>query len=101
MRVERLKLENFRNYHSLDLKLNPKVNLFLGKNGEGKTNLIEAIYFALHGRSFRFADTQDLIFHSSQSARIEISVYAQQTQSEVIANIQGRKKSLTLNGKSA
>jgi len=45
MRVNSLSLIGYRNYDQLDLKLNPGINLFSGKNGQGKTNLVEAISF--------------------------------------------------------
>jgi len=43
MIIQRLKIKNFRNYSNLDLSLKPGVNIFLGKNAQGKTNLLEAI----------------------------------------------------------
>ena len=45
MRVNSLSLISYRNYDQLDLELRPGVNLFFGKNGQGKTNLVEAISF--------------------------------------------------------
>ena len=45
MRVNSLSLIGYRNYDQLDLELNPGINLFFGKNGQGKTNLVEAISF--------------------------------------------------------
>lgn len=50
MRVTRIKLNDFRNYEQLELRLKPGFNIFVGKNGQGKTNLVEAIaYFAVLG----------------------------------------------------
>lgn len=45
MRVNSLSLANYRNYDQLDIKLSPGVNLLIGKNGQGKTNLVEAIRY--------------------------------------------------------
>ena len=45
MRLSRLRLQNHRNYAQLELTPGPGVNVFIGPNGQGKTNLLEAIYF--------------------------------------------------------
>ncbi len=44
MYLEKLLLQNFRNYSSLNIKLNPHVNIIYGNNAQGKTNLLESIY---------------------------------------------------------
>ena len=44
MEIKKLKLYNFRNYESLDLKFNKKNTIFIGNNAQGKTNILEAIY---------------------------------------------------------
>ncbi len=51
--LRRLRLEHFRNYQRLDLTLAPGVNAFIGANGQGKTNLLEAVHFLSLLRSFR------------------------------------------------
>ena len=53
MRLNSLQLVNFRNYNNLYLEFNKKVNLLLGKNGQGKTNIVESIYMLSFGKSFR------------------------------------------------
>ena len=52
MRLNSLQLVNFRNYNNLYLEFNKKVNLLLGKNGQGKTNIVESIYMLSFGKSF-------------------------------------------------
>ena len=75
MRIESLKLLNFRNYEHLDIKFHPKLNLIYGKNGSGKTNLVEAIYFLFLTRSFRMAQEKTLILDGKDASRIEGNVY--------------------------
>ena len=58
MYIEKLKLQNFRNYDNLNLKLSPKINVFYGDNGEGKTNILESIYISAITKSYR--TTKDL-----------------------------------------
>lgn len=53
MRLAELRIENLRNVASAQIELGPRVNLFLGGNGAGKTSLLEAAYLLSHGRSFR------------------------------------------------
>jgi DNA replication and repair protein RecF len=53
------------------LELGPGINSLIGPNGVGKTNLVEALYFALTGRSFRTADRRDLIPFGGSLARAE------------------------------
>lgn len=61
MYVESIRLINFRNYFNLELDLNKKVNLFLGNNAQGKTNLLESIYICSFGKSFRTNRDRDMI----------------------------------------
>ena len=53
MRVTRLRLRNFRSYEQADVRLGDGMTVVSGRNGAGKTNLLEAIYFACTGRSCR------------------------------------------------
>jgi DNA replication and repair protein RecF len=61
MLLERLRLRNFRNYASLDIELFPGKNVLLGNNGQGKTNIMEAIYLCGTGKSYRTSRDTDLI----------------------------------------
>lgn len=61
-----LKLHQFRNFNEYELKFNKGVNLIIGKNGSGKTSILEAIHFLAHGRSFRAKELNRMI-HQGQS----------------------------------
>lgn len=61
MLLERLRLRNFRNYASLDIELFPGKNVLLGDNGQGKTNIVEAIYLCGTGKSYRTSRDTELI----------------------------------------
>lgn len=51
MIVERLKLQQFRNYDNADVSFEKGLNIILGQNGAGKTNIVEGIYYlSLQGR---------------------------------------------------
>lgn len=61
MYLKRLLLNNFRNYAHAEVVFSESVNLIQGENGQGKTNLLEAIHFVSTGRSFRAHSLSDLI----------------------------------------
>ena len=71
MQISSLKLLNFRNYESLELKFSPKVNLIYGKNGMGKTNIIEAIYMLGLTKTFRSNNDDIVIKKGKNIAKIE------------------------------
>ena len=71
MYLKTLYLRNFRNYADLEVHFSPKVNVFYGNNAEGKTNLLEAIYFISTGRSFRTTKLQELISHGKDFFYLE------------------------------
>lgn len=58
--ITELFLSNFRNYSSLKIDFSTSVNVFIGKNGQGKTNLLEAIFFLGLLRSFRTSNVKEL-----------------------------------------
>lgn len=63
MTLKRLSIQNFRNLKTVDLVPSPRVNLFFGDNGSGKTSLLEAIHCLALGRSFRSHKHKPLIHH--------------------------------------
>lgn len=70
MNVNSLRLINFRNYNNVYLELSDKVNIFIGKNAQGKTNLLEAIYVSATGKSFRTNKDRELINFNKKEAYI-------------------------------
>ena len=61
MHIDRLFMRNFRNYEQGDWLLSPGINIFHGENAQGKTNLLEAIYYCGVGHSHRTNQEEDLI----------------------------------------
>lgn len=70
MRIDRLETVNFRNLDQTEIELAPGVNLFVGENGQGKTNLLEAVYLFKFGRSFRTHRETELIGFDKSYFRI-------------------------------
>ncbi|MCK9555051.1 DNA replication/repair protein RecF [bacterium] len=61
MRLKSLELRDFRNYKSLKIDFSDDINVLWGKNAQGKTNILEAIYFLATARSFRTLERKSLI----------------------------------------
>ncbi len=74
MQIEKLKLKNFRNYRELSLQPHPGVNLFFGRNGSGKTNLLEAIHYCSLGRSHRTANDASVVRNGEDFALSSVSI---------------------------
>lgn len=72
MIVEKIKLVNFRNYDKCEILFNQGRQLFIGKNAQGKTNLIEALYYVSTIRSHRDVKDIDLLKHDTDSFVIEV-----------------------------
>ena len=74
MLITNLNLTNYRSYSTLDLTLNPGVSIFVGKNGEGKTNIAEAVLYLTFLSSHRATGNTPLIKLGNQSAYIRAKV---------------------------
>ena len=80
MNLEKIQLHSFRNYEEETLVFDPGVNLIVGDNAQGKTNLLEAISYLGSGKSFRAQRTSEMIRFGADFADIAGEVYAQERQ---------------------
>ncbi|WP_210367582.1 DNA replication/repair protein RecF [Bacillus sp. REN3] len=71
MYIEDLKLKNYRNYPELEIPFENKVNVILGENAQGKTNVMESIYVLAMAKSHRTSNDKDLIRWDEEYAKIE------------------------------
>ena len=71
MLITSLKIQNFRNYNELKIDFNKDVNVIYGDNAQGKTNILEAIYLASIGKSFRTNKDRELIKIGEKFSTIE------------------------------
>jgi len=78
MNLQKLELESFRNYGEVTLDFDPGVNLIVGDNAQGKTNLLEAIAYLGSGKSFRAMKTAEMIRFGADFAQIQGRVFSQE-----------------------
>lgn len=99
MRVNRLTLHNFRNYVNIDIHFTANINVFIGPNAQGKTNLIEALYLAAMGRSHRTSTDQELIRWEQTAGSIEVSFFRHEVENSLkIKFIASQNKEILYNG---
>ncbi len=72
MECNRIQICNFRNISEADVSFDPGVNILIGKNAQGKTNLLEAISFTAIGKSFRTSHEEDLIRFGEDGAFVSM-----------------------------
>ena len=83
MNLEQLYLRSFRNYGEVSLDFEPGVNLIVGDNAQGKTNLLEAISYLGSGKSFRAQRTSEMVRFGDDFAEINGKVFSQERQQEL------------------
>lgn len=71
MILKELTLRDWRNYDSTTIALHPTLNVFLGPNGQGKTNLLESIFYLCYGKNFRGNKDRELVHWNRQFFRLE------------------------------
>lgn len=89
MFIKRLKIKNFRNLVSSDLVPHPKLNIFYGNNGAGKTSVLESLVVLSRGRSFRTTQAGELIGPDGNSFQI----YAETATNQNLAHRLGLERS--------
>jgi DNA replication and repair protein RecF len=99
VRVTRLSLRDFRSYEAAELRPGPGLTVIAGRNGAGKTNLLEGIYFACTGRSCRTANEREVVRFGAQLTRLELDTEDDQGRHEVSVGFQpGEAKRLRADG---
>ncbi len=71
MQIQQLSLNNYRNYERQTVEFDAGVNLFIGENAQGKTNILEAIYLLALGKSHRTNKDADLVRQHTDEARLD------------------------------
>ena len=99
MTVRRLKLEGFRNYRSAEAEFHPGINVIVGENAQGKTNLLEAVGYFSGCRSHRTRAERELIHFDRQEAALELELTSRGRDFRLQARLaRGARRQLWSNG---
>lgn len=99
MNLTTLGLKNFRNINESFLKFSPNLNIFIGENGQGKTNFLEAIHFLIQGESFRYGDYSTIIQFGYPATLLRASIQKNDYDYQVDFKIANNKKEIFINNK--
>src|SRR5690625_6789749 len=93
MFIKELQLKNYRNYETLTISFTNKVNVIIGENAQGKTNLLESIYVLAFTKSYRSFNDKELIFWQKEFAKISGTIHKknQNIPLEIIFHQNGKK----------
>lgn len=72
MYINKVTLENFRNYNNQEIEFCDNINIIYGDNAGGKTNIIESIFLCSMGKSFRAKKDSDLIKFDEEKCKIDV-----------------------------
>jgi DNA replication and repair protein RecF len=98
MQIKSLKIENFRNIEKEKIEFYPGVNLLYGQNAQGKTNILEAIYYFARGKSFRSASDSELKRFGEDGFYIELDYEKEGKKQNLSYRIYGKEKKKKRNG---
>ena len=93
MKIKKINLKNFRNYVDLEIEFNDKLNIIIGNNAQGKTNILEAIYFLSITKSFLSVHDKTLINKDNEFTKLTgiVDIDGYKKQLSVLLNSDGKK----------
>lgn len=97
MWINKIKINDFRNYNNQEIDLEKNINVFYGENAQGKTNIIEAIFLCSMGKSFRAKQDKEMIKLDKINANVEIEFFKSDRDSKIKIQL-SNKKEVFING---
>lgn len=97
MYIEKLELENFRNYKKVKTSFSKNINVIYGENAQGKTNILEAIFLCAAGRSHRTSKDKELINIDSKRFRVKLLLNKNYEKKEIEFSYEFGKKQILIN----
>ena len=91
MFIEKIELENYRNYNKQEIIFNKDINIIYGNNAQGKTNIIESIFLCAYGKSFRTKKDTELIQFGKEKAEVNIYYQKEDRKGKIKAEIDNKK----------
>ncbi len=98
MVIGSLCLKNFRNYEELQVEFSENVNVLYGNNGQGKTNILEALFLCAVGKSFRTSKETEMIRNDQEEFRVGISIRQDINESVSVSLNRKKQKAIQVNG---
>ncbi len=98
MYIKEIELKDFRNYENLKVQFHNKVNIFLGHNAQGKTNLLESIYITSMGKSFRTGKDRDMVRFGADFFRVKATAFKEDDLVVEMAVTKEGKKGVKIDG---
>ena len=92
MRIKKISLHNYRNYAQLTLEFPHNLNIFLGENAQGKTNIIESIYMCAFGKSYRTTKDIEVLKFNEEFCRINLKYKKNDIESNIEVYIDKNNK---------
>lgn len=98
MYIKSLQLINYRNYEQFQIALGQHVNVFMGDNAQGKTNILEAMYYCGFAKSHRTTKDKDLISWDKEKAFVSLSIGKERLDKKIdITILKDGKKAIKIN----
>ena len=98
MYIKNISLINYRNYRQLNLKLGQNINIFIGDNAQGKTNILESIYYCGFAKSHKTNKDKELINCDYDKAYISLNIANKRLDKKIDINIlKDGKKAIKIN----
>lgn len=98
MKILCLTYEDYRNLISGEIEPDEGINVIYGKNAQGKTNLLEAMWLFTGGRSFRGSRDADLVARERERARLTLSFFSEEREQTAEIRVENGKRGAALNG---
>ena len=99
MNINRLILKDYRNYKNLDITLSPNLNIFIGKNAQGKSNILESVFVLALTKSYMSVKDCNLIRQGEDFARIKAFFVRNSSENQMEVVVTDSNKKLKINRK--
>ncbi len=99
MYIKKVELENYRNYDLSKIEFDKNINIILGENAQGKTNLLDSLYISAFGKSFRTSNSNEIVSFKKEYCKIKtyFNKFDEDEEIEIYIDKKG-KKAFKLNG---
>ena len=97
MEIKKILVHNFRNLEQQNLQPDARLNIIIGKNGQGKTNFLEAIYLMANGESHRTSTTKEMINWNEKGFLVQILLFKNSSEIKISYSLKNRDRKIKIN----